>query len=185
MIVELVSVGEVPQDLVEKLSKKIEWAFVPLIEGCTVGPSIEIPSGACNSERRQYDADMIMDRVLQRLAGENKVLGVLGVDLYTPSQNLNFIFGQAQLRGKAALVSYARLDPRFYDRAEDPNLLFNRLVKEAVHELGHTFGLVHCTNSACVLNFSNSVTDVDNKTATLCKDCRKKIQDTGTIRTIP
>ncbi len=184
MIVELIAVGDVKREILDKLRQKIEWTFVPLIDGGAVGQPMEMPAGALNQDRKQYNADIILAKVLERTTGDNKVLTVLDVDLYTPVQNLNFIFGQAQLRGRVAMVSMRRLDPRFYNKGGDGELLFNRLVKEAIHELGHTFGLIHCPNAGCVMSFSNSVSDVDEKTATLCKLCRTKIQTTATIRIV-
>ncbi len=184
MIVELIAVGDVKREILEKLRQKIEWTFAPLIEGSTIGKPIEMPSGALNQSRKQYNADLILAKVLEQTTDDNKVLAVMDVDLYTPVQNLNFIFGQAQLRGRVALVSMRRLDPKFYNKAEDGVLQFNRLVKEAIHELGHTFGLIHCPNTGCVMNFSNSVSDVDEKSSTLCKICRTKIQTTTTIRIV-
>jgi archaemetzincin len=172
--------GNLRHEWVEELSKSVRLALPP-IAGCIVGSSLGIPPKAYDFNRRQYDADIILDRVLYQIPGEQKVLTVLDVDLYTSSQNLNFIFGQAQLRGRVALVSTCRLNQKFYKILEDKTLLFNRLVKEAVHELGHTFGLVHCPNPGCVMSFSNSVADVDRKGPSLCKSCHEKIQATPTI----
>jgi archaemetzincin len=182
MMIEIVTVGEVRRDLIGKLARRIERAFVPLVEGCLVGASLNMPPAAYDRARQQYDADLILDRVSYRITGEHKVLAVLPVDLYTPSQNLNFIFGQAQLRGRVALVSIRRLDPKFYKHPPNPGLLFERLVKESVHELGHTFGLNHCVDHGCVMSFSNSVIDVDRKGPDFCKRCRRKLQSTFTIR---
>jgi archaemetzincin len=87
----------------------------------------------------------------------------------------NFIFGLAQLRGRVALVSTRRLDPTFYGEKPSPGLFLERVVKEAIHELGHTFGLGHCADPRCVMSFSNSISDVDAKSAAFCPDCKKKL----------
>jgi archaemetzincin len=182
LIIETVTIGEIRRDLIKKLSRKVEKAFVPLVEGCLIGASLNVPPAAYNRARQQYDADLILDRVSHRITGEHKVLAVIDVDLYTSSRNLNFIFGQAELRGRVALVSIHRLEPKFYGSPENPGLLFDRLVKESIHELGHTFGLVHCSDSDCVMSFSNSIVEVDQKGSDFCKDCRRKLQKTFTIR---
>jgi archaemetzincin len=181
-LIEIVTIGDVGRDLARELSKEIERAFRPAIEGCLLGASLNLPPAAHDPTRNQYDADLILDRVFHRVTGNHKVLGLLNVDLYTPSQNLNFIFGQAQLRGRVALVSLCRLDQRFYGRPADPELLFNRLTKESIHELGHAFGLPHCSDRGCVMSFSNSILDVDRKGSSFCKSCRRKLQTTFTIR---
>jgi archaemetzincin len=176
LIIEVVAVGKVGRQLLGLLSHEISKVY-SLPEGyCLVGPSLEIPPAAYNSRRGQYNADMILDRVRHRIAGDSKVLALTDVDLYTTLHDYNFIFGLAQLRGRAALVSLCRLDPAFYGKEPDPELFLKRATKEAVHELGHTFGLNHCTDTKCVMSFSNSILDVDAKSATFCAECKNRLQ---------
>ena len=175
LIIEIVTIGEIPTELLRDLPPKIEKAFSGLVGGCLIGTSLGIPPAAYNARREQYDADLILDRVFHRITGENRVLGVLSVDLYTPSRNLNFIFGQAEFLGRIALVSLHRLDPTFYGAPHNRKLFLKRATKEAVHELGHTFGFGHCLNPKCVMSFSNSILDVDKKSAVFCEDCKKRL----------
>ncbi len=91
------------------------------------------------------------------------------MDLYT--RGLNFVFGQARLGGREAVISLARLHQSFYGLPEDEELLLERSLKEAVHELGHTWGLAHCPDHLCVMHFSNSLRDTDVKTARFCSKC--------------
>jgi len=175
LITEIVAVGEVPACVLKEIATKIETTYSPLIEKCVTGASIGIPPAAYDPSRKQYDADLILERVRHWITGKNRVLGVLNVDLYTRSRNLNFIFGQADFPGRVALISLRRLDQTFYGGTSSRKLLLQRATKEAVHELGHTFGLGHCANSECVMSFSNSILDVDKKSATLCKNCKKKL----------
>jgi archaemetzincin len=100
-------------------------------------------------------------------------LGVTDEDLY--AENLNFVFGQAYSPGKTAVISTLRLNPTFYKQKPNENLFIERVVKEAAHEVGHTFGLKHCPIMTCVMSFSNSVGDVDRKTKYLCEGCRKEL----------
>jgi len=149
---------------------------MPQIFSC----SIEIrkplpkPEYAYNRGRNQYYADLILEK-LQRgdwKEGE-KMLGIVDLDLYTPG--LNFIFGEASLNGKVAIIALPRLRQEFYGLPDDKDLYYERALKEAVHELGHTFGLNHCKNKKCVMYFSNSLYDTDRKGKEFCRDCRKKL----------
>jgi archaemetzincin len=98
-----------------------------------------------------------------------KILGVTGIDLFVPV--LTYVFGEAQLDGRAAVVSSFRLDDRLYGLSPNPALLRERLVKETLHELGHTFGLLHCRDFECVMHSSTSVEEIDLKPAHLCGKC--------------
>ena len=99
-----------------------------------------------------------------------RVLGVTECDLFVPV--LTFVFGEAQLDGDCAAVSTARLDERFYGLPAREELLRERLVKEAVHELGHTFGLGHCADWHCVMASSHGVERLDVKGSEFCARCR-------------
>ena len=122
------------------------------------------------SERRQYNATLILAGLLRHLPDESsKIVGVTDVDLFIPV--LTFVFGQAQLDGPGAVISAFRLRNEFYGLPADEGLLFERSVKEVVHELGHTFGLVHCDDYRCVMHASTYVEDVDVKAASFCRGC--------------
>lgn len=181
LIVKIITIGEVERTLLEDLARELTKAYASLVESCIIGASLQMPPAAYNARRNQYDADLILERVLYRITGENRVLALLTTDLYTRSRNLNFIFGQAQCPGRAALVSLCRLDPTFYGAPPNRKLFFQRATKEAIHELGHTFGLGHCANPSCVMSFSNSILDVDEKKPTFCKTCRRKLHRQTTL----
>ncbi|MFQ6039016.1 MAG: archemetzincin, partial [Candidatus Aminicenantales bacterium] len=72
-----------------------------------------------------------------------------------------------------------RLRQEFYRLPEDRTLFLARCVKEAVHELGHAFGLRHCPNPRCVMHFSNSLLDTDKKTASFCQRCSRILKRLG------
>ncbi len=126
-------------------------------------------------DRGQYHATFLLGALLRTLpAPEDKVLGVTAVDLFVPV--LTFVFGQAQLAGSAAVLSTCRLQNEFYGLAPDEGLLLERAIKEAVHELGHAHGLVHCPDYRCVMHASTHVEDVDLKGAAYCGGCGSALE---------
>ena len=111
-------------------------------------PSFD-PELAFDSSRGQYNSRILLAQLLReprpgRPRGAHPRRS--GVDLFIPV--LTFVFGEAQLGDRAAVVSAYRLDNQLYGLPPSPDLLFERLVKEAVHELGHTYGLLHCHDDA-------------------------------------
>ncbi len=124
-----------------------------------------------NSRRNQYHSTEILENLLKQMpADTERILAVTDLDLYIPI--LTFVFGEAQLQGHAAVVSCHRLRTEFYGLPKNTPLLMERLVKEAVHELGHTFGLVHCENPTCVMHASTYVEEIDLKSYHFCPDCQ-------------
>jgi archaemetzincin len=126
------------------------------------------PAEAWDQRRRQYETGRILKWLEARHLEASKVLGMTDADLFIPI--LTFVFGEAQLNGRAAVVSTARLSPGNGARAD--RVVAERLRKEALHELGHAYGLVHCGHPGCVMGRSPGVTEIDSKGLSFCTDCR-------------
>ena len=127
------------------------------------------PTDTLDVRRQQHHSTAILRWLLtHRPANARKLVGVTDVDLFIPV--LTFVYGEAQLGGRCAVVSTARLGRR--PGGPGPDLSPTRLAKECVHELGHTFGLVHCNTPRCVMSRSVNLAAVDGKSATFCNDCR-------------
>lgn len=135
---------------------------------CALVPEQPLPPDAYNPWRRQYNADLLLARTRELLLDSERVLGVTDADLY--AADLNFVFGMADVYGQAAVVSVHRL------QSEDRMRARERVLKEALHELGHTFGLAHCADPRCVMYFSNTLADTDRKTAAFCPVCAAEAQ---------
>jgi len=173
--VHLIPVEDVSEPLLGSISDQIREVYSPFISKVEIEEEIELPSEAYDPSRDQYRAEMVLQRLSSRFASkEGKILGITSEDLY--GQGLNFVFGQAQKPGKFALISLHRLKPEFWGEEKDQKLFFDRAIKEAVHELGHSFGLEHCENERCVMTFSNRIGHTDRKKAVLCKRCEEKIE---------
>jgi archaemetzincin len=142
---------------------------------CHVQDHAEVNAAfALDSRRNQYHATSILRRIRDLEPDEDvRVIGVTRVDLFVPI--LTFVFGEAELGGRCAVVSLQRLDERFYGLPARAGLLRDRLIKEAVHELGHTYGLRHCEDWRCVMTSSHAVDRLDIKSANFCRDCRRVI----------
>lgn len=127
------------------------------------------PDDAYDPRRKQWSSSRILSW-LARAGPEGRVLGVTDVDLFIPI--LTFVFGEAQVGGRAAVVSTARLgEPGL----PDDRVVLERLSKESVHEMGHVLGLLHCETPGCVMGRSASVRDVDGKRGDLCPPCRGRL----------
>ncbi len=120
--------------------------------------------------RGQYASIRVLEMLLSRCPGDGgQLLAVTTRDLFIPV--LTFVFGHAQLGGRVALVSLARLRQEFYGLPPDPEIFLTRAAKEAVHETGHLFGLVHCADRTCAMSLSTGVLQIDSKAAHLCHSC--------------
>jgi archaemetzincin len=106
------------------------------------------------------------------------LLAITMEDLY-PDESWNFVFGQASLRERVGVYSFARYDPAFYGekRGKDyEKILLRRSCKVLVHETAHMFGILHCIYFSCVLNGSNHLQESDSRPLYLCPVCLRKLQ---------
>ena len=144
---------------------------------CRVRPEPFDIGFALDAARNQYHSTAILQRLERTSDVDGRILGIACCDFYVPV--LTFVFGEAQLDGACAVVSTARLRDEFYGLPPSETLLRERLLKEAAHELGHTFGLRHCPDWHCVMTSSHAVERLDVKTAEFCRRCRKPIFANG------
>jgi len=147
----------------DHVRRHLEAAFQDPV---AIWPGIGRPEEAYDPRRKQWSSSGILSWLV-RAAPDGKVLGVTDADLFIPV--LTFVFGEAQVGGRAAVVSTARLaEPGF----PDPRIVLERLAKESVHEMGHVYGLLHCHTPGCVMGRSASLRDVDRKRGALCPACQ-------------
>jgi archaemetzincin len=125
---------------------------------------------AYDAERRQYGSVPVLDMLLRRCPADAlKLLAVTERDLFIPV--LTFVFGQAQLGGQVGVVSFARLRQEFYGLAANREIFLERAYKEALHETGHLFGLVHCAERKCAMSLATAVRQIDLKDDAFCAAC--------------
>jgi len=124
--------------------------------------------------RNQYNSSGLLLELINDTPPETlRILGVTDLDVFIPI--FTFLFGEAQLNGVGALVSSHRLHNQFYGIPENKELLKSRLLKEGIHELGHTFGLIHCFSLNCVMKSSTYVEEIDQKSTNFCRSCNQQI----------
>ena len=163
----LLPIGDIDLGALERLGPPLAQQFH--VAWDIAQPALD-PQFAHHAERQQYHSTELLARMHQYLAPECwRLLGVTDHDLYIPI--LTFVFGEAQLAGPAAVVSTHRLRQEFYGLAADEDLRAERLLKEAVHELGHTLDLRHCDDYRCVMASSHAVEFIDLKDPALCPAC--------------
>jgi archaemetzincin len=173
--ISILPVGQVDLDILDTVIVGLAGA-VPKSMSEITRDVLEIPEEAYNPLRHQYKSNVILAKIsgFATRSDAERVLGVTDVDLYV--LQMNFIFGEAQSSGKAAIISLHRLRPEFYGQPPNVQLLGQRAVKEAVHEIGHTLGLTHCRNPSCVMFFSLHIGMTDQKQARFCERCFRTIE---------
>jgi len=170
-LLHLLTVGDVPAETMKALGKGVSKA---IRAPCAVLPGRLDPAFAFHAERGQYHSSELLAKVRDLVQpGTWRLLAVADVDLYIPI--LTFVFGEAQIGGPCAIISGRRLGQEFYGLPPDPKLLLERLLKESIHELGHTCGLTHCEAYRCVMSASHAVERIDIKEAAPCRACAAKM----------
>ena len=182
-IVYLQQIGDFDEKILLRLKNQLISEFTEFnISFKIVKDEIPLEESDYDSIRRQYNATSILNKIAYHLQEKQyfRILGILDEDIFSGS--LNFVFGLATNPNAkilsfpiAALISITRLREDFYRRPTNNALFELRVLKEAIHELGHTFGLKHC-NNYCIMKFSNSLRDTDNKPKKFCDSCHNKLK---------
>jgi archaemetzincin len=170
--------GPVPGAVLSAMEAALGGAFrLPVVRG----DPVDEPARAFTPARAQWSSTVLLEELLARVPpAAARLLGVTERDLFVPV--LSFVYGQAQLGGRVAVVSLARLRPEFHGLPPAPAALARRAATEAVHEVGHTFGLVHCLDRRCPMSLSIDLADLDGKTATPCPACAKHLEGSREMR---
>ena len=174
---QLLPVGNVDARLLEWLRQALFEKFRVPAE--ILSPALD-PAFAVHAERQQFHSSEILGK-MQRYVDKNtwRLLGVTERDLYIPI--LTFVFGEAQMGGPCAVVSTYRLRQEFYGLEQDDSLLQERLLKEAIHELGHTLNLRHCQDYQCAMASSHAVEWIDLRENRLCDACQYELESNGVL----
>jgi archaemetzincin len=166
----IVPINAMDTAFLQRLGLCLEERF---LYASSVERALVVPRSAVNSARQQMFASTLTGKVLrEHPEGGGLLLALTDFDLYKTSHR--FIFGDADEQRRIAVVSLHRLRGEFYGEDADENVLFQRTLKECVHELGHAIGLKHCYNARCAMYYSNSIFETDNKMSHFCEVCEKR-----------
>jgi len=163
---------DLDSEFLHELCDKISEIF-----GCEteIMPLLKEIDFARDPVRDQHHSTLLLER-LSALAPHRvlKVLAITTVDLFIPV--LTYVYGEAQLGGKSSIISTYRLQET-HSAKVTPATYQCRILKEAIHELGHTFGLRHCPNESCIMHYCRKIQDVDRKSTELCRYCKVLLSD--------
>lgn len=172
MHVDIVPVGEVSARVKREASSALRSVYDCDV---TIGDGQSIPTGAYDSGRSQYSAESFI-QLAERVGRGDKNIAITPQDIFY--RRRNYVFGLAYLDGSGSVVSTYRLqtssDGGFSNKSAS-DIVDDRIRKEVVHEIGHTYGLEHCNNNRCVMNFSRTVQKVDIKEENLCGSCQRRL----------
>jgi archaemetzincin len=169
--IRIIPINAVDATFLDRLGLCLEERFLSNVR---VERALMLPRNALNATRQQLFLSTLTAKVLRAFPEDVGVrLAVTDFDLYKTSHR--FIFGDGDEAQAVAAVSLHRLRSEFYGEAPDVNILFQRTLKESVHELGHAFGLKHCYNARCAMYYSNSIFETDNKMPHFCEVCDRRL----------
>ena len=165
-------IGDFDAEFFKQISKEINRIFGYPTEIISVLKEMEF---AFDSDRNQYHSTPILEKLADLAPLQAvRLLAIIRVDLFIPI--LTHVYGEAQLGGKACIVSTHRLNEGLSSVYSDETYR-RRIVKEAIHELGHTFNLRHCQEYTCIMHYCRSIQDVDRKSDQLCRYCKILLTD--------
>ena len=132
-----------------------------------------LPAAAYYKARNRYRAPVLL-QYLNAIKGFDKIIGITTKDISTTNGKFYDwgIMGLGSCPGKSCVISTFRI------RTSDKLLFNDRFVKVALHELGHTMGLPHCTFSkTCFMEAAEgSIKSVDRESRSLCSNCRRLLK---------
>jgi archaemetzincin len=172
-IIAVVPLGKVADDVARVVADSLQGILRLPVDLLDAAP---IPDHTFMEQRNQHNA-MVIIKFLDTNFPHNslKILGVTERDLTNPI--LTYVFGEAYMGGRAAVLSTARLKVAQTGEPVSRELFLERVVKVALHELGHTFNLPHCHTDRCVMRASNGLADLDEKLNYVCTYCELMLFD--------
>ena len=155
--------GDIPPSYVSYVFKHLSM----IIPGVIIKAPIPLPKSAFYAPRNRYRADSLIEFLDRNTPAGQATIGLTILDIScTDSRSPDWgIFGYSYCPGKACIASSYRL--RGMDKID-------QLFKVAIHELGHTQGILHCPDKHCFMQDAEGRNTTVNETG-FCKECKKKL----------
>lgn len=132
-------------------------------------PLQPLPAAAFEKERGRYRADLLLGYLEQCGQGRfEKILGITMADIATATRGHSSwgVMGLARLHAPPAVISSFRVQKK----VRSVQHYRQRMLTLARHELGHTWGLSHCSSSFCLMRDAEGKMNLD-KAGFFCKAC--------------
>lgn len=170
--IAIAPLGDFDPQLLETIGREIQRVFRLYAQVKEIPLSLAF---ALDAGRQQYHSTPILQKLAEASPDDAlRVLALVEVDLFIPI--LTYVYGEAQIGGRACIVSTCRLNAGSGARYLSEKTV-HRIVKESLHEVGHTFNLRHCPDPACLMHYCRGEADVDRKSGDLCRYCRVMLDD--------
>jgi archaemetzincin len=164
--------GDHDTDLLDTIGKEVKRLFGFPVERKKLVNNVDF---AFDTKREQYYSTPILEKLaLKATPDTSRILAITDIDLFIPI--LTFVYGEAQLGGTSCIISTCRLT-KDLSAETSKDIFYSRVIKEAIHELGHTFKLLHCKDPSCIMHYCRSIKDVDQKSDQLCRYCKILLDD--------
>jgi len=151
----------------------LKTAILPAVEMEALNPKTRNVDG-----RTQYRTVDLLSRIQTLVPADGySVIALTNEDLFTESEQ-EFSFGYASLVARVGVYSFARFDPQFSGEPRGPDfrqVILARSLKIMTHEVGHMFGLEHCTYYSCVMNGASDLIETDRHPLHMCPVCLRKL----------
>jgi len=166
-IIAVLPLGRVGEDILRVVADSLQGILRLPVD---LREPMPIPQGTFMDSRNQYNAMGLIKYLDKELAHSSlKILGITSNDICNPI--LTYVFGEAYMGGHSAVMSSARLKTGLLGEPISREHFLDRVVKVAIHEIGHTFNLRHCHTDRCVMRASNTLMELDEKLNYLCDYC--------------
>jgi len=183
----LQKIGDLNHLILKKLQTDLKQELKEFIDSVEILPNnFPLDNSDFRVKRNQYYGTSLLKKFELHIKNKNypNTLGVLNRDIFSLNKSnepTRYVFGIARKiinsdSTRVALISIIRLKEDFYKRRRKKRKERKRILKEAVHELGHTFSLKHCKDY-CVMQYSNSLAEADEKPAKFCQTCSEKLKN--------
>ena len=193
--INILVLNDIGRSILRHLQKNLASIFNNNIQ---VSKHVIVPTSFFKIEKNQYDGRKLLGFLAENLTlkeAKDINLAIFDRDLFTG--NLDHVFGLASPFPRICVISTIRLHPHFEKdyfqerlkkrkmgkfplsvrrlTGKERTLYYERILKESVHGIGHTLGLVHCSNTLCIMSPSSLLDDIDNKEIRFCRSCTQSI----------